>query len=141
MSQKNIDYYYYNSLAYRRKNYNSKDKANKSKSNALNKKIYKANLSLLEFLFLIIIIFIGSIISLRTFCLVKAKSNEIIILQEKLKAIKSENKILEEEISKKFDLSTVKDVAEKKLGMHEPFGYQVVKIKLPKLDYVIKYKR
>ena len=139
MSQKNIDYYNYNLFGYENKCH--KNKANKSKSNALNKKIYEANLNVLEFLFLIIIIFIGCIISLRTFCLVKAKSNEIIILQEKLKAIKSENKILEEEISKKFDLSMVKDVAEKKLDMHEPFGYQVVKIKLPKLDYVIKYKR
>ena len=95
----------------------------------------------MDFLFLIAVIFVGSIVSLRTFCLVKSKSNEIIVLQEKLKAIKSENKILEEELSKKFDLSTVKEVAEKKLGMHEPFGYQVVKIKLPKLNYVIKYKR
>ena len=139
MTQKNVDHYFYD---YDNYNYGQRqDKISGANNRLINNKKSKTNLSLVNFLFLIAVIFVGSIVSLRTFCLVKSKSNEIIVLQEKLKAIKSENKILEEELSKKFDLSTVKEVAEKKLGMHEPFGYQVVKIKLPKLNYVIKYKR
>ena len=135
MSQKNIDYYDSAHSGYSKIHNTSKH------SKTSNKRTRKADLSPLEFFLLITVIFVGSIITLRTFCLVKAKSNEIIALQEKLKTIKSENTILEEEISKKFELSTVKEIAEKRLGMHQPFSYQVIKIKSPKVNYVIKYKR
>lgn len=136
MSQKNIGYYYDSAYSGYSK---IRNVSNHSKTS--NKQTRRADLSSLEFFLLIAVIFVGSIITLRTFCLVKAKSNETIALQEKLKTIKSENMVLEEEISKKFDLSTVKEVAEKRLGMHQPFSYQVIKIKSPKVNYVIKYKR
>lgn len=90
---------------------------------------------------LLSVVFFGSIITLYSFCLIDAKSNGIIMLQEKLKTVKSDNIMLEEEISKKFDLDITKKIAQTKLGMHEPFSYQIVHIKKPKQNYVIKYDR
>ena len=91
------------------------------------------------FLFFIIV-FVGSMFSLRNICLINKKSREIIILQEELKLCKSENIALENEISRRFDLEFVEKFAKEKLGMHEPFSWQIVKIKEPKVNYLIKYK-
>ena len=91
------------------------------------------------FLFFIIV-FVGSMFSLRNICLINKKSREIIILQEELKLCKSENIALENEISRRFDLEFVEKFAREKLGMHEPFSWQIVKIKEPKVNYLIKYK-
>ena len=49
--------------------------------------------------------------------------------------------MLEEEISKKFDLNATEKIAQTKLGMHKPLAYQVVHISKPKQNYVIKYNR
>ena len=91
------------------------------------------------FLFFIIV-FVGSMFSLRNICLINKKSLEIIILQEELKLCKSENIALENEISRRFDLEFVEKFAKEELGMHEPFSWQIVKIKEPKVNYLIKYK-
>ena len=91
------------------------------------------------FLFFIIV-FVGSMFSLRNICLINKKSREIIILQEELKLCKSENIALENEISRRFDLEFVEKFAKEELGMHEPFSWQIVKIKEPKVNYLIKYK-
>lgn len=85
------------------------------------------------------LIFVGSLFTLCSFCTVKAKSTEIINLQDKLKTIKAENIVFEEEISKKFDLENTKKIAQTKLGMHKPLSYQIVHIKKPNQNYVIKY--
>lgn len=92
------------------------------------------------FLFFIIV-FVGSMFSLRNICLINKKSREIIILQEELKLCKSENIALENEISRRFDLEFVEKFAREKLGMHEPFAWQIVKIKEPKVNYLIKYDK
>lgn len=92
------------------------------------------------FLFFIIV-FVGSMFSLRNICLINKKSREIIILQEELKLCKSENIALENEISRRFDLEFVEKFAREKLGMHEPFSWQIVKIKEPKVNYLIKYDK
>lgn len=92
------------------------------------------------FLFFIIV-FVGSMFSLRNICLINKKSREIIILQEELKLCKSENIVLENEISRRFDLEFVEKFAREKLGMHEPFAWQIVKIKEPKVNYLIKYDK
>lgn len=92
------------------------------------------------FLFFIIV-FVGSMFSLRNICLINKKSREIIILQEELKLCKSENIALENEISRRFDLEFVEKFAKEKLGMHEPFSWQIVKIKEPKVNYLIKYDK
>ena len=60
------------------------------------------------FLFFIIV-FVGSMFSLRNICLINKKSREIIILQEELKLCKSENIALENEISRRFDLEFVEE--------------------------------
>ena len=83
--------------------------------------------------------FVGSMVTLYSVCLINTKANEIVSLQKKLKDIKSDNVILEEEISRKFDINETKKIAQTKLGMNAPLPYQIVYIKKPKQNYVIKY--
>ncbi len=107
---------------------NSKNKLQKSKS-------------VPALVLLLSLIFVGSLISLCSFCMVNCKANSISVLQEKLKSIKADNVTLEEEISKKFDLDTTQKLAQTKLGMHKPLSYQIVHIERPKQNYIIKYNR
>jgi len=86
------------------------------------------------------LVFAGCLITLYSFCQIKAKTHSIYKLQQKLDNLKSSNLELEEELSKKFDLGEIKNIAEKKLGMHKPMQYQIVYIKKPTQSYTIKYK-
>jgi cell division protein FtsL len=49
--------------------------------------------------------------------------------------LKDEHSRLMVEIEKATDLNKIRDLAERKLGMHEPDKYQVVYIRVPKSDF------
>ena len=128
--------YYYGSLAYDYDDYVEPSKKNVKRER---KKVAAKNFSVLKLFLLLTIMFVGSMVTLYSICLINTKANEIVLLQKKLGDIKSDNVILEEEISKKFDLNETKKIAQTKLGMHTPLPYQIVYIKKPKQNYVIKY--
>lgn len=128
--------YYYGSLAYEYDDYIEPSKKIVKRER---KKTATKTFPMLKLFLLLTIMFVGSMVTLYSVCLINTKTNEIISLQKKLKDIKSDNVILEEEISRKFDLNETKRIAQTKLGMHTPLPYQIVYIKKPKQNYVIKY--
>lgn len=128
--------YYYSSLAY---DYDDYIEPSKKIVKRERKKTATKTFSVLKLFLLLTIMFVGSMVTLYSVCLINTKANEIVSLQKKLKDIKSDNVILEEEISKKFDINETKKIAQTKLGMHVPLPYQIVYIKKPKQNYVIKY--
>lgn len=132
-------YYSYGSVAHDYDNYNF-DIREEIKPVEIEKPKTKS-VSISAFCILLFVVFSGSLVSLYSLSLVNSKASSIVCLQDKLESVKSDNVVLEEEISKKFDLSSTQKVAEKRLGMHRPFAYQIVHIKKPKQNYVVKHIR
>lgn len=89
---------------------------------------------------LLLFMFVGSLVLVVSFCTVHSKANSIMMKQNELSKLKDENVTLEEDLSCKFDLQTVNDIAKNKLGMHKPMPYQIVHISKPKQNYIIKYR-
>ena len=86
-----------------------------------------------------IVVFFGCMSILINICMINQKSRELVFLQNELKLLKSDNIALENEISKRFDLTYVEKIAKEKLGMHEPFDWQKIIIKKPQVNCLQKY--
>ena len=136
----NRTYYSYGSEAFNYDFENNFDYVGEKKSfQRTSKNKLQKSKSIPALIILLSLVFVGSLVSLCSFCLVNCKANSISILQEKLKSIKADNVTLEEEISKRFDLDKTEKIAQTKLGMHKPLPYQIVHIERPKQNYVIRY--
>ena len=137
----NNDFYYYGSEAH---DYNFgndyADRVEKRSFERSNSKTHTKSKALPALFWFLSLIFVCCLGVLYSFCAIKAKAHFISDLQQKLKDLKSYNLELEEELSEKFDLGKVKNIAEAKLGMHKPMQYQIVYIKKPTQNYTIIYK-
>jgi Cell division protein FtsL. len=56
-------------------------------------------------------------------------------LNEEYEALRNENRLLKVEIETSIDLDRVKEIAETRLGMHQPDRYQIVAVSVPKNNY------
>lgn len=101
-----------------------------------NKDMHTVSLSLILFF---VIMFLGCMSILINICMINQKARELVVLQNKLKLLKSDNIALENEISKQFDLTYVEKIAREKLSMHEPFDWQKIIIKKPQVNCLQKY--
>ena len=86
-----------------------------------------------------VVILLGCMSILINICIINKKSHELIVLQNELKLLKSDNTALEDELSRRFDLGYIEKIAREKLGMHEPFDWQKVIIKKPQVNCLQKY--
>lgn len=135
--------YINNSLAYDYDSYYDNDyqtqrsKVHDKKRNFnKNKDTHSVSLSLILFF---VVVFLGCMSILINVCMINQKAHELVVLQNKLKLLKSDNIALENEISKRFDLAYIEKIAKEKLNMHEPFDWQEIIIKKPQVNCLQKY--
>ena len=92
--------------------------------------------SLMSILTIIFIFACGFSIAL-SYAFISQKQNQISALHADIKDTMDNNERLRAEISQKFNLDDIRNIATKKLGMSEPKPYQIVYINVPKQSYVV----
>jgi len=85
----------------------------------------------------IMMIFAASLILMYRYAVITDLNYRIDDSYKKYNGLRNENSRLSVQIGKDMDLSTVKEIAESRLGMQKPNKYQIVYVRVPKTDVTI----
>lgn len=92
------------------------------------------NKNKVKMVFITLIIFMAAFLIMYRYAMITELNYKVSDLNKTYTSIKNDNSRLKVQIENDMNLSTVKEIAESKLGMQSPDRYQKVYIRVPKND-------
>lgn len=102
------------------------------------KKLHKSNYKVkLKMVFAILSVFCCFVLLMYRYAIITELNYSVEKAAKNYAKIKNENTLLKIEIDKNLDLNSIREIAEKRLGMQKPDKNQIVYVKVPKTDVTI----
>jgi cell division protein FtsL len=103
------------------------------------KKVQKSNSKVkLKMVLGILSVFCGFVFLMYRYAIITELNYSVEKASKTYAKVSNENTLLKISIDKNLDLNKVRDIAETKLGMHQPDKFQIVYVKVPKTDLTVR---